>query len=122
VKRTLDKSARQALIKELSYWNNALRLCFEKTEVPLGSDMPNSTLDSVQARFNPRMCTKIRGQVRQVHGVVSQAWSCQSHTHMGNLRLSWHNTGEDSLMLPLPGSVNYSLSADDHLFALRRFD
>ncbi|KAK0736196.1 hypothetical protein B0T21DRAFT_411387 [Apiosordaria backusii] len=94
VRRGFSRSSRQKLIDELQFWNDALKACFEKEEVPLETDTPNATLEAIRAKFSMASCNTIREHALQIHHAVSQAWRCHSHDHPGNLRISWHTDGQ----------------------------
>ncbi len=90
VRRSFGRSSRQAFINDLQYWNDSLSLCFEKRELPLGSDVPSSALEAIRSRFSAQTCEAVRRHARQVHAAVSRSWNCRAQDHRGNLRLSWH--------------------------------
>jgi hypothetical protein len=85
----LGRTDRQELIDELQYWNNALKNCFEKQEIP--SDESDRTVQELQARFNPKQCDATRENARLIHEALESSWNCVcSHAHRGNLNLDWH--------------------------------
>lgn len=101
VRRGFGRSTRQKIIDELQYWNDALKNCLDKAEVPLESDTQHSTLNEIQSKFSPKNCNSIRKGALQVHEAVSRAWRCQGHEHLGVLKLSWHTDAG--------GAVNHSM-------------
>lgn len=105
MKRSFGRSSRQKLIEQLQFWNDALKLCFEKSEIPLDSDTPNSTLASIKGTFDAQSCVAIREQVGRMHDRVLSSWRCGCPDHKANLRLTWHTDG-----LPEPRKFNVLLS------------
>lgn len=117
VRRGFGRSSRQKLIDELQFWNDALKACLDKTELPLDYDNPTSALEAVRSKFDPADCNNIRQHALQIHSALAGAWRCQSHHHQGNLKLSWHtgtramNAKKLSLIFPsLQGETATSTS------------
>jgi hypothetical protein len=98
VRRGFGRSSRQRLITELQFWNDALKNCLDKTELPLDNDTPTSAVESIRVKFSPAECNKVRQRALQIHRAMSRAWQCDSHEHQGNLKISWHtdNAGSES--------------------------
>lgn len=95
VRRGFGRSSRQKLIDELQFWNDALKNCFDKTEVPLENDTPTAALEAIRSKFNTTTCNNTRRRAARIHDAMSRAWKCQTHEeHLGNLKLSWHTDGE----------------------------
>ncbi|KAK4458665.1 hypothetical protein QBC42DRAFT_276307 [Cladorrhinum samala] len=95
VRRGFGRSSRQKLIDELQFWNDALKNCFEKTEVPLENDTPTAASEAIRSKFSITACNNTRRRAARVHDAISRAWRCQTHEeHLGNLKLSWHTDGE----------------------------
>lgn len=105
VRRSFGRSSRQKLVEELQFWNDALKLCLEKSEVPLDSDTPNLTLAAIKGTFSAQSCAATRDQASRVHDAVLRSWRCQSHSHRGNLELAWHTDRPSK-----PGRFNVLLS------------
>lgn len=101
VRRGFGRSSRQRLIDELQFWNNALKTCLDKTELPRKSDTPTAAVEAIRAKFISAGCTQTRLRDVQVHRAVSRAWRCHSHEHQGNFKLSWHDAGGDATRIRL---------------------
>lgn len=90
VKRGFGKKERQNLIDELQYWNNALKNCFERQEIP--SDEGGRSVQELKAQFDQTQCDAIRENARAVHKALQSGWGCVCpKPHGGNLHLEWHN-------------------------------
>ncbi|KAK8136615.1 hypothetical protein PG984_004555 [Apiospora sp. TS-2023a] len=109
VKRSFGTSSRQKLIQELQFWNNALKVCFEKSELPLDSDTPNLTVESIRAKFNSQWCNEIRTQASHIHEAVAKSWRCQCGDHQASLKLLWHG---DQLLKP-PCELHVALCSNE---------
>ncbi|KAK4164376.1 hypothetical protein QBC43DRAFT_300477 [Cladorrhinum sp. PSN259] len=117
VRRGFSRSSRQKLIEELQFWNDALKNCFDKAELPLDNDTPTSAVDTMRSKYDSASCNRIRQRASKIHQVLSRSWLCQSHQqHSGNLKLPWHTgdaalTKEEGLSLLFPykatGSSQY---------------
>lgn len=105
VKRSFGRSSRERLVEELQFWNDALRVCFEKSELPLNSNTPNPTEESIRIRFNSQWCNEIRTQASQIHEAVAGSWRRQCSDHQARLKLLWHG---DQLLKP-PSELNVAL-------------
>lgn len=98
VKRSFGRSSRQKLIDELQFWNNALKVCFEQSELPLDSGTPSLTVERIRTKFNSQWCNEIRRQAGQIHEAVAKSWRCQCNDHQASLKVLWH--GDQFLKVP----------------------
>lgn len=90
VKRSFGRNERQSHIDELQYWNNALKNCFERQEIP--SDEGDRSVQELQAQFDQKQCDAIRENARAIHGAIQSGWGCTCpEPHGGLLHLEWHN-------------------------------
>jgi hypothetical protein len=90
IKRSFSRKERQSLIDELQYWNNALKNCFEKQEIP--SDEGDRRIQELQARFDPKKCDAIRENARAIHEAIQSGWGCACpQSHGGSIYVDWHN-------------------------------
>ena len=104
VRRSFGRNERQSLIDELQYWNNALKNCFERQEIP--SDEGDRTVQELQARFDQKQCDAVRENVRAIHEAIQSGWGCACpQAHGGNLNLEWHNN-----KVLAPAEFNLALS------------
>ncbi|KAK7953658.1 hypothetical protein PG988_014352 [Apiospora saccharicola] len=109
VKRSLGRSSRQRLFEELQFWNDALKLCFEKSELPLDTDTPNLTVENIRTKFNSKWCNEIRTQASQIHGAVAGSWRCKCSDHRASLNLLWHG---DQLLKP-PSELHVAICSTE---------
>ncbi|RYP55837.1 hypothetical protein DL771_012304 [Monosporascus sp. 5C6A] len=82
VKRSFGAKRREKLIGDLRHWNEDLRRCLEKPEVPVEDETPK--VQALKNRFNPKRCNLIPQQpslymalsAKQRYGIAaSVAWS-----------------------------------------------
>ena len=107
VKRSFSTKQRKALVDNLQYWNTALKNSFEKPELPAQDE--NTTVQEVQARFNPKHCDSIREDVGAIHGALKDSWNCGCPcSHYATIHLDWQST-----MFSLPSVFDVALSFRD---------
>ncbi|KAI1073615.1 hypothetical protein F5B20DRAFT_587100 [Whalleya microplaca] len=91
VKRSFKRHKVQKIADDLQKWNNALQMCFEKSEIPLRANDNSPLLARIRSRIDAKRCSRLRKNARLVYDVVSDAckYNC-SASHCGNLKLLWH--------------------------------
>jgi len=95
VKRSLGRTERKAVIDELQYWNNALKNCLERSEVPF--DDSDRSIQPVKARFDQRKCDFTRDYAKVIYDALKMGCDCACPSrHLGNLSLNWHSGKERS--------------------------
>lgn len=110
MRRSFGQTERQALIDELAFWNNALKNCFEKHEIP--SDNSDAPVRELQARFNPEQVDTVRKYARVLHEALEAGWNCVcQQPHQGNLSLDWHEKQTAPVGFNL--AVSYQKLQDD---------
>lgn len=105
VKRALGTEERKSLIGYLQHWNDALKNCFEKQEVPLDDTDP--IVQKIQSLFDPKRCELLRENAQVIHGALKSGWTCVcTPPHRGSIELDWHS---DKLTMPMVPSTFSSI-------------
>ncbi|RYP69215.1 hypothetical protein DL769_005330 [Monosporascus sp. CRB-8-3] len=88
VKRSFGAKKREKLIGDLRHWNEDLRRCLEKPEVPVEDETPK--VQELKHRFNPKRCNLIRECVKSLHRALLSGFDCTcSPPHEATLNLDW---------------------------------
>lgn len=90
VRVIFGRRSRKQLLDELQSLNDALRVCFESFETPLGPGALDRELEASKAKFSARNCKYTRDCVQRIHQAASNALKCACRPHRGNLCLPWH--------------------------------
>ncbi|KAK4230001.1 hypothetical protein QBC38DRAFT_452812 [Podospora fimiseda] len=100
VKRGLRAPYRDALVKQLQYWNTSLSRVFEKPEIPLDED--GSVVQSPCSRFDPA-ALGVMQDACILHNTLVGAWQCTCPEHRANLIAPCHfgETGPEFFTLDL---------------------
>lgn len=108
VKRSLAAKRRDKLTQELRYWNEDLRNCLEKAEVPAEDD--NRNVQKVKLRYNGKSCDALRDTLRSLQRAIEFAMRCDSClSHGATIELDWVTA-----KLNYPQTLSVALSHDDH--------
>ncbi|KAF7505309.1 hypothetical protein GJ744_001012 [Endocarpon pusillum] len=113
VKRAFGTKERKSLISDLQYWNDALKNCFEKQEVPLDDTDP--IVQKIQSTFNPKRCELLRENAQAIHRALRSAWTCGCiPPHRGSIELDWHSDEPMMPFAPPTFSVAFSFTKAQH--------
>ncbi len=104
VKRSFGYKRRTKLIDDLRKWNEDLRRCLEKAEVPAEDE--SRRVQNLKDRFNPKRCTMIRERMRSLHRALGSSLGCAcSLPHVVTVNLDWTAYEKD-----MSGTVEVAMS------------
>jgi hypothetical protein len=88
VKKSFGSKRRDKLVDELRKWNADLRMCIEKSEVPVEDE--SRRVQNLTRRFNPKRCNLVREWMASLHRALSSGVNCVcSCPHEVAVQLDW---------------------------------
>ena len=88
VKHSFTTKKRKKVIEDLREWNESLRRCLEKPEIPAEDD--SRKVDSLRRQFNNQRCSSIRQRLFSLHRALESGFSCDCLTpHRAAVHLDW---------------------------------
>ncbi|ORY12686.1 hypothetical protein BCR34DRAFT_287246 [Clohesyomyces aquaticus] len=104
VRRSFGRRERKEIIEQLQMWNNALKNCFEKPELP--SMQEDRMVQVARVNFDERKCTAIRKNAQIIYEALESGFGCTCHhSHKSNVELNWHREPGSA-----PSTFNFAFS------------
>jgi hypothetical protein len=89
VKHSVNIKKREKIVGDLRHWNQDLKGCLEKSEVPAEDE--SQKVQDLKRRFNPKRCDALRQSLDSLHGALGSVFTCDctGPSHEAAIDLDW---------------------------------
>lgn len=89
VKHSVSIKKREKYVGDLRHWNQDLKGCLEKSEVPAEDE--SQKVRELKRRFDPKRCDALRQSLNSLHAALSSAFTCDcvGLSHEAAIDLDW---------------------------------
>lgn len=106
MKRSFASKKRDKIIDDLRKWNQDLRNCLERSEVPAQDN--SRVVQELRNRFNRKKCDSIRSCLRSFHRALGSGLNCGClSSHEATIDLDWDSEQSGSALWVFTAGLSY---------------